>query len=192
LASDAADALYRLTYETTVPEAVDVAWRLAYRTQAFRKQLRNNVIYAAVGAAVVFFAAWMYIVGTSPLNIVLAVVAATLFAIVFAATFRSILEKEIRKQQRQLIVEQFGIKTAIQCELELRSDGVWVRQDGMEMMFPWARCTGIQNNPGDIQMDFTPGICVLRNRHFASPAERQTFFDTARRLSEQTRPTASQ
>ena len=77
-----ADTLRRLTYDTTIPEAVDVAWRLAYRTRAFRKQLRNNVIYAGVGAGLVFFAAWMYIVGTSALNVVLASVAATLFAIV--------------------------------------------------------------------------------------------------------------
>jgi phosphate/sulfate permease len=187
-----ADALYRLIYDTTIPEAVDVAWRLAYRTQAFRKQLRNNVIYAGVGAGLVFFAAWLYIVGTSALNVVLASVAATLFAIVFAAIFRGFLEKEIRKQQRQLIAEQFGDKTIIQCEIELSGDGVRVRQDGMEMIFPWALCTRVQNNPGDIEMNFTPGICVVRSRHFASSAERQKFFDNARRLSEQARFTGSQ
>ena len=88
------------------------------------------MIFAGVGAGLVFFAAWIYIVGTSPLNLVLAAVAAMLFAIVFAAIFRSFLEKEIRKQQRQLIAEQFGDKTIIQCELELRADGVWYGRPG--------------------------------------------------------------
>lgn len=177
------DVLYRLTYDTTIPEAVDVALRLANRTDAFRQQLKNSLFYAAAGAWLVFFIAWLYIVGNSLLNLVLAAVAATLFAIVFAAVFRRFLENEIRSQQKRLIAEQFGDQKVIRSELELRSDAVWMRQSGMEMIFPWTLCTRVQNNPNDIEMNFTPGICVVRNRHFPSPAERQAFFETAQRLS---------
>ena len=182
------DVLYLLTYDTTIPEAVEVALRLANRTDAFRGQLKKSLIYGGVGAGLVFFVAWLYAVGNSALNLVLAAVSATLFAIVFTAIFRRFLEKEIRSQQHKLIAEQFGNQKVINSELELRSDAVWVRQSGMEMLFPWTLCTRVQSNPNDIEMNFTPGICVVRNRHFASPAERQAFLDAALRLS---RPTAT-
>jgi len=181
-----ADALYRLSYDTTIPEAVDVALRLANRTDAFRTQLKKIHMYVSAAAWLVLFIAWLYIVGNSALNLVLAAVAATLFAIVFAAVFRRFLEKEIRSQQHNLIAEQFGGQKTIQCELELREDAVWVRQSGMEMVFPWTLCTRVQNNPDDIEMNFTPGISVIRNRYFASPAERQAFLETAQRLSRST------
>jgi len=180
------DVLYRLTYDTTIPEAVDVARRLANRSDAFRRQLKNSLIYAAAGAWLVFFIAWLYIVGNSALNLVFAAVSATLFAIVFAAIFQRFLEKQIRSQQQKLITEQFGDQKVIESELELRSDAVWMRQSGIEMIFPWTHCTRIQNNPNDIEMNFTQGICVVRSRHFASPAERQAFFETAQRLSRST------
>ena len=115
-----------------------------------------------------------------------------LFGMVFAAIFVRFFEKEIRNQHRKAVAEQFGGKPFLQSELELRPDAVWVRQAGMELLLPWSVCTAIHNNPGDIEMNFTPGICVVRNRHFSSPAERQAFFNTARRLSEQARPTDSQ
>jgi hypothetical protein len=184
-----AEALQQIVYDATVDDAVDVSWRLANRTRAFRRQLQTNVLCVGIGGGLAFFAAWMYIVGASLLNIVLAAVSGTIFGIVFAAIFRRFLVKEIRKQQRKVIAEQFGGKQIIQSELELRPDAVWVRQAGMEMLFPWSACTGVQNNREDIQMDFTPGICVVRNKHFASPADRQAFLETARRLANHTNPT---
>jgi phosphate/sulfate permease len=180
---------YRLTYDATIDDAADVSWRLVNRTHAFRKQLRTNVIAAGAAGGLAFFVAWTYVVGRSPLHWVLAAVAGTVFGIVFASIFRRFLETEIRKQQRKIVAEQFGWKPTIQSAIELRPDAVWVRQAGMEMVFPWTLCTGVQNNPHDIEMNFVPGICVIRNRHFASPAERQAFLDNARRLSSLTNPT---
>ena len=180
------DALYRLTYDATIEDAVDASWRLANRTRAFRRQLKINVVCAGVGAGIVLFAAWMYIVGMSPLNIMLGGVVAMLFGMVFAAVFVRVFEKEIRNQHRKVVAEQFGGKPFLQSELELRPDAVWVRQAGMELLFPWSVCTAIRNNPGDIEMNFTPGICVVHNRHFSSPAERQAFIETALRLLKET------
>ena len=177
------DALYRLAYDATIDDAIDVSWRLANRTHAFRKLVQRNVIFAGVAGGLAFFATWLYMTGPSLVNLVLAAVAGVLFGIVFAAIFRRFFDTEFRKQQRKIISEQFCGKAAIQCELELRPDALWTRQAGMEMLFPWALCTGVTNNPGDIEMNFTPGICVVRNRHFASVADRDEFLEAARRLS---------
>ena len=53
----------------------------------------------------------------------------------------------------------------------------------MELIFPWTLCTGVTDNPGDVEINFSTGICVVPNRHFSSAAERQAFLDTARRLA---------
>ena len=142
-----------------------------------------------VGAGLAFFAAWMYIVGASPVQLVFATVAGIVFGIVFAAIYRRFLDKEIRTQHRKIVAEQLGGKPSVHSEVELRQDGVWVRQAGLEMLFPWSGCTGVLDNRDDIQMDFTLGMCVIRNRHFASAAEREMFLENARRLTNLTNPT---
>ncbi len=182
------EVLHRLTYDATIDDAVDVSLRLANRSPAIGKQLHTYMVIAGVVATIVCFAAWMYYVGTSLVHIVFAAVVGILFGIVFAAIFRRLLDKEIRKQQRKVVAEQFGGKPTIQSEIELRPDVVWVRQAGMEMVFPWALCTGVLTNRDDIEMNFTPGVCVIRNKHFASPAEQQAFLETARRLAKPTTP----
>ena len=89
----------------------------------------------------------------------------------------------MRKQHRKVVAEQFGGKPTIPCEMELRSDAILVRQAGMEMTFPWTLCTGVADNAEDVEINFSAGICVVRNRHFSSTSERQSFLDTARRLA---------
>src|SRR5918996_3916151 len=130
------EALQRIVYDATVDDAVDVSLRLANRTHAFRKQLQTNVLILGIGGGLAFFAVWTYIVGASLLHLVVAAVGATVFGIVFAAIYRRFLEKEIRKQHRKIVAEQFGGKPVSRSEVELRQDGVWVRQAGVEMVFP--------------------------------------------------------
>jgi hypothetical protein len=179
-----AETLHRIEYDATIDDAVDVAFRLAGRSEACRKQVRLNVIIAGVLGGSGFLGVWVYD-RSLPVGFELAVAAAgtVVFGVIFARLFRYLFYKEMHKQHRKMVVEQFGGKPAIRSEVELRSDAIWVRQAGMELIFPWTLCTGIQDNAGDVEMNFTPGICVVRNRNFSSMAERQDFLDTARRLA---------
>ena len=179
-----AEALQRIEYDATVDDAVDVSLRLASRTQTFRNQIRYSVLAvgALMGVAAMAIAIYAAPPDTSRGYLALLAFAAA-FGGVMAVIFRGFFAKEIRKQQRKMVAEHFGGKAAIRSELELRPDAVWVRQAGMEMVFPWDACTSIVDNPDDIEINFTPGICVVRNRHFASAADRQSFLETSRRLS---------
>ncbi len=178
------EPLHRITYDATIDYAVDVAFRLAGRTQAFRRQLRLNIIIAGIFGALGFLGFWTYY-GSWPagFNLAIAAAGAVAFGLISARLFKHFFIKEMHKLHRKMIAEQFGGKPAIPCELELRSDAVWARQAGMELTFPWTTCAGIQDNVGDVEMQFTPGICVVRNRYFVSMADRQSFLDTARRLA---------
>ena len=179
-----AEALQRIEYDATVDDAVDVSLRFARRTRTFRNQIRYAILIvgALTGIAALAVAIYAAPPDTSRGYLVLLALAAA-FGVVTALIFRGFFAKEIRKQQRKMVAEQFGGKPAIRSEVELRPEAVWVRQAGMEMLFPWDACTSVIDNPGDIEINFTPGICVVRDRHFASAADRQSFLETSRRLS---------
>ena len=114
-----------MVYEATVDYAVDVALRLANRTQAFRKQVRQNINIVETAAGVVLIAWLMYAGGgRTPVEFILVVAAGTMFGVIFALIFRKLFLKEIRKQQRKMVAEQFGGKPTIQSELELRPGAV--------------------------------------------------------------------
>lgn len=179
------DALNRIVYDTSIDDAVDVAWRLSSRTQAFQKQLRTNVLMAGTVAGLALAATFVYRSGIEPLPVLVAVVAGAIFAVLFGWIYRNILIKEIRKQQHRLVAEQFGGKPTVPCEVELRPDTLWTRQLGMEIVFPWNLCSSIRDNANDVEINFPAGICVVRNRHFTALADRQNFLDTAKRLAGQ-------
>jgi hypothetical protein len=161
-----------------------VGFRLACRSQAFQKQIRVSIILAGILGGLAFVAIWIaYTTAPWTSDLVGAVSAGVPFGLLFGIIFRRFFKTEMSKQQRKIIAEQFGGKPTIPCETLLRSDAVQVRQAGMEMTFPWTLCTGVKDNAGDVEINFSAGICVVRNRHFSSPAERQSFLDTARRLA---------
>ena len=177
-------ASHRVVYEASIDDAVDVAIRLSRKSQALQKQIRAMIVGTGILGAAAFVGAWLfYSTSRTPVAIAIAAAGAILFGIVFAFMFRHFLAKETRKQQRKIVAEHFAGKPTVTCEAELRADGVWVRQMGIEITFPWTVCTGVHENADDVQIDFAAGMCVVRNRHFRSAEARQSFLDAARRLS---------
>jgi len=178
-----AEPLYRITYHSTVDEAVDVSMRLANMNLAFRKQIRLNIIIFGVFAGLGVFATWIYFTERTTGNIAIAAAGATAAGLILSLMFKPIFMKELLKQQRRVMREQFGGKNTIASVLELRADAVWVQQAGLELTFPWAICTAVRDNVGDVEINFTQGICVVRDRDFPSAADRAEFLAAARRLA---------
>ena len=179
-----AEPLYRIAYHSTIDEAVDVSMRLANMNQAFRKQIRLNVIIAGVVAGLGVFGMWLYALTDRTIgSIAIAAAGAAVAGVIFSLLFKPTFMKELLKQQRKVMKEQFGNKDTIASELELRADAAWVRQGGIELTFPWPICTAVRDNAGDVEIDFTQGIVVVRDRDFPSAADRQEFLAIARRLA---------
>ena len=180
-----ADALQRIVYDVTIDDCTDVAIRFANRTKAFRNQFMSTVALGGALAGLSFTGALLLFgMAATGRGALLLLALGAVTGIVFAFTFlRGYFRKEILKQHRKVVAEQFAGKETLPCETELRSDSVWCRVGDIEMTFPWKICTSIQDNVDDIEINFSQGICVVRNRRFVSPADRQEFLETARRLS---------
>lgn len=179
-----ADALQRISYDATIDDAVDATWRMSNRSPAFRKQIRLSIVYAGIASGLIFLVFWTFVPSNRTGSKLLLIVAGSVvFAVICGALFKRQFTKDIFKQHRKVVADHFGGKPTMPSELELRSDAVWVRQAGMEMLFPWDVCTSVADNANDVEINFAHGICVVRNKDFASPADRQAFLDTARRLS---------
>lgn len=185
-----ADAMQRIVYDATVDDAVDAGLRLLIRTQAFRRQMRRSVLLVGIIMTLAALAVSAYFAPPAdyPDSFVVLLLAAA-FGVLTSVLFRGFFVREIRKQHRKIVLEQFSGNPTIPSELELRRDAVWVRQAGMEMTFPWNVCTSVKNNPDDIELNFSPGICIVRNTYFASTDARQAFLETARGLANPTIPT---
>jgi hypothetical protein len=177
-----AEPTRRIVYEASIDDVVDVALRVAMRQRAFRRQVLLTAVFVGILSGLA--AAWLSsrfgglgYASAAPLGAV--------FGLVVAVVFRPIFVREIRSQHRKLVAEPFAGRSSLPCELELRAGGVWVRQDGVELAFPWARCTEIVDGPNDIEIVFAPGgLCVVKNRHFRSREERTDFLVSARQLAQ--------
>src|SRR5689334_5654823 len=138
------EVLHRITYDASIDDAVDVAWRLANKSEAFQRQIRVQTIVGSLASALIIFIIGAYFGNLRSSSQIVWVVLASLAAgLIFGPLFRRELVKQVFKQHRKVISEQFGHKPTIPSEVELRSDAVWVRHSGMEMTFPWNICTGV-------------------------------------------------
>jgi len=88
----------------------------------------------------------------------------------------------MRRQYRRVVSERLGGVADVPCDIELRRGGVWVLQKGVEMTFPWANSVGVEDTGDAIELRFSPGLVVARNRAFRDATERTRFLERARTL----------
>jgi len=93
----------------------------------------------------------------------------------------------MRRQYRRIVAEQFGGVADVRCDIELRREGVRVVQKGVEMTFPWNNVAGIDDTVDAIELRFSPGLVVARNRAFRDEAERTRFLERARALASESK-----
>jgi hypothetical protein len=158
---------------------------MANRSKAFGKQHQSALWAGRILVAVLVMAVWAFWsqVPASAAGWVFLIGGGVAAAAACGYFFKGEFEKQFRKQHRRVIVEQLRDGSTMPCELELQPGGIWIRQQGVEVTFPWSQSAGITDNGNDIEIVFSPlSLVVLRNRYFSSPAERQRFLDEARAL----------
>src|SRR5436309_1612178 len=163
--------VHRIHFDSTLDEVVDANIRLTTRTRSFRAY-RARAVWVAGGClggallGVVFFRSKQADVELSTtiwgILIVLAVTLGTGFGYVYGRY----INWAMRRQYRRVVSEQLGGVADVPCDIELRRGGVWVLQKGVEMTFPWANSVGVEDTGDAIELRFSPGLVVARNRAF--------------------------
>jgi hypothetical protein len=114
-----------------------------------------------------------------------AVVVAVAAVIGFAAAllYSPMYDSEVRKSFDRQSREVAGDATVLHCAMELRPNGLWAAQNGVEMLLPWTDARSVEDLEEGIFVLFRTGFVLMRPRAFADAAERHAFLDEARRLA---------
>jgi hypothetical protein len=83
-------------------------------------------------------------------------------------------------RMQELLREQLG-EEPIRVVIELRPDGVWVRQANVELLFDWKDATAVEDT-SDVEVIFGQSSVVARERAFTSAPLRAAFVERAREL----------
>ena len=91
--------------------------------------------------------------------------------------------RSAEKRIREHLVDRFKGPGARVCDVELRSSGLWFRQDGVESLYQWTDVRTVEDTPISVELAVKNRILVVRNRAFSNLADREAFFGHARRLA---------
>jgi len=163
---------FRVSFEPTLEETVDVQLRWAFRStslQRWRTQFRW--LAAGAGCVVVVFLDSLNARATGGGLGVLSVFSVLVGALCFKLGGPAY-DDLLRRRTRRVTVEQLRPHTQRGCDMELRPEGFWCRRLGIELLFGWKDATVIKEDGQDIEILFVSGLAVVRGRVFRTAGER--------------------
>jgi hypothetical protein len=172
-----ADAVNRIEFPVTLDDFVDVHLRQARRSRLVQRWRRlNGLLVGVIIGLVTFIGLSLWTSASFEFRVMFT----SLWAVLMSYFLFS--HAIMKRRLRRLLDEQLG-RDKVVCEIELRSQGAWVRQRNAEMLFEWQSAESIEDTIGGIEMRFRGGFLVARDCAFRTPAERQSFLESARKLA---------
>jgi hypothetical protein len=171
----------RVEFDSTIEEVVDASMRMVQPTAAYR---RARAQYQWLfGLCVAGGLAVGALHGDKPRSYLTIAVAsfvaliAGLAAGMIGGRFHSMYAKS---HSKRVLGEMYGRPDVVHCECELRDDVFWSRSIYAEVSFPWSRLTRVEDLPGLVEVWFSPGLAIVRDRAFRNQEQRQAFLDAIR------------
>jgi len=161
-------------FEFTHDDFVDACKRFSTRFKLVRSSQLRTTLSVAFFAALLSF----LILYRTPIIAAIIALAAAVASILF---YRNSIRRAYEKHFRLLSKDIFGDASSFLCEVELRPEGVWVRQGHHQVVHEWPSIEEISETPDSVDI-FTrdkSGV-VIRNRAFKSPEERLRFIELTR------------
>ncbi len=166
----------RVQFEFTLEDLVDASKRLLARSKAASWQWQG-LAYSALFTWLLVFAPITYFYGRPEVGAAIGVVLAALTGVLYPSSY----EKQIERRLRKLLREEFEAANTHLCEVELKAEGVQVRQMDRKVIYEWSSVEEIEETGESVGL-FTRdgGGVVVRNRAFAAAADRREFLKLAR------------
>ncbi|HEV7475042.1 MAG TPA: hypothetical protein VGN90_13400 [Pyrinomonadaceae bacterium] len=161
-------------FEFNQDDLVDASKRYVGRSKIVRSfQLKNLLATAFLTWLLIFLILYRTPVRAAILGLAAALLSAALYPVVG--------RREIERRLRKIVKEMFGDKKSFLCEVELRPDGVWVRQMDRQILLEWPSVAEIRDTADSVDIVPRDGSgVVVRNRAFSSPEQRLKFIELAR------------
>lgn len=173
----------RIQFETNIDELVDANVRQWRATRAARAQRLRGIVKSAVAATVSAFAVVFLLSGAERDSVFPASLIAIVLGAVLSPFYSRVYDVGLHRRLRRALTDVYGKSATSICEIELRREGSWIRNFGVEMLFPWSDTIDIADVGGAIELRFRGGVVVAREKAFATVDHRRKFIEVARELS---------
>ncbi len=173
----------RIQFETNIDERVDVNVRQWSRTKAAKLERRRGIVKSAVAATMSAFTVVLLMSGPERNAVVPSLIVALVLGAVMWPFYGRLYDGGLQRRVRRAMTEEYGQSPSWTCEIELRREGAWVGNFGVEMLFPWSETIAIADVAGAIEQPFREGLVVARDKAFTTVDGRREFFEAARELS---------
>ena len=164
---------WRVEYEASLSVLLTVSLRGLGRSKATQAWRRRSVAWTAGGFALGIGGAIAY----SGLPWWLAVLSAGVGGLIASIAYLPIYDFIIRGRVTRLLIERFGRQPALPCAIEIRGEGLWVRQGESELTISWRDGESVDLTENGIELRFTQGGLVFAPlRSFTSVEHREEFY----------------
>jgi hypothetical protein len=163
----------RVEFEFTKEDLVDVAKRCLKHRNPKKADEWKPSLYLGISVAVLLF----FVLKTSPLTGLVTGLIAALVILLYPRWLRSSLEKRMRK----IADEMMAAPGPYVCEVELRPEGLWLRQMDKQIIYEWKSLEAVEETADSVDIfSRDGGGAVVRNRAFSSETDRSKFIELLR------------
>jgi hypothetical protein len=161
-------------FEFTQEDLVDAAKRSLNRRNLGRARIWKSSLYSAISVGVIIF---FFLRNNPTIGLLLGLVVAGIIILIYPQLEKSGLEGRLRR----VAAEMMSGPGPYVCEVEIRSEGVWLHQMNKQIIYEWPSLEAIEETSDSVDI-FTGdgGGVVIRNRAFSSESERMQFIEVAR------------
>jgi hypothetical protein len=170
----------RIHFDTTVDELIDANSRYWKRTPAGALQRRRGSLRIAVAFTSSLFVTALVTSGAALENVVPLAALAVILGAAFWPLYGRLYNSGLQRRLRQAVRAQVGKDATWTCEIELRPEGAWSRNRGVEYLFDWSQLRFVEDDDHGIELHFHDGFVMARNKAFHTAADREQFLKTAR------------
>jgi hypothetical protein len=164
----------RVRFDFTLDDMVDVTERATARSGLIRSwRSQSTVVMCCIAAALAYM--------TVPADAGWRLFAAAAAIGITAALYPAGMASARKSRLRQFMQERFGSEGPYTCEVEIGPAGLQVSQAGTRSTREWRTIVSIEDVAAGIEFVSRPGgTLIVRNRAFATPADRAEFLRLAR------------
>jgi YcxB-like protein len=161
-------------FEFTQEDLIDASQRSINRGNLGRSKVWNSSSYSAVSVGVITF----FFLRNSP---TIGLLVGLLVAGIIILISPQLEKRELENRLRRIVAEMMPNPGPYVCEVEIRSEGVWVRSMNKQTIHEWPNLKAIEETSDSVDI-FTHdgGGVVVRNRAFTSEDQRRQFIEIAR------------